>query len=503
MTKKAKPLFTDAEWNFKTIQKVTDVVEDIARNELGLDFYPNQIEIIDSDGMIDAYTSFGLPIMYKHWSFGKRYIRDSQSYKKGHMGLAYEIVINSNPCISYLMAENSMTMQTLVLAHAAAGHNHFFKNNYLFQQWTDASSIVDYLVFARDFIARCEERYGFEAVEKVLDACHAIQHYGVDRFKRPKKLSLAKERERQQEREDYIQRTMNDLWRTVPKKDGTTSEEQAIRYPDEPQENLLYWIEKKSPILAGWERELVRIVRKLGQYFYPQRQTKILNEGFATYVHYDIMNRLWEKGLITDGSYMEFIHSHTNVVMQLPFDHKYYSGVNPYALGFDMLQDIKRMCNTPTKEDEEWFPELVGQDFNKVLLDVVANYRDESFINQFLSPEMIRKWHLFQIHDSNMRSYYQIDAIHNERGYRKVRSIMAANYDIAKIDPDIQVWDVDLRGDRTLVLRHTMRNGIQLNKDTEAVLKHIAYLWGYNVKLETVEDGNTRFSYSVASDRKR
>jgi stage V sporulation protein R len=503
MSKKIKPLFSGSEWTFKHIQHATEVIEDIARTELGLDLYPNQIEIIDSDGMLDAYCSNGLPLMYKHWSFGKHFLHDSQSYKKGHKNLAYEIVINSNPCISYLMAENSMTMQTLVISHACVGHNHFFKNNYLFREWTDASSIVDYLVFARNFISKCEERYGFDAVERVLDACHTIQHYGVDRFKRPKKLSLAKEREHQEDREEYIQRTMNDLWRTIPKKEDSVKENQKVRYPEEPQENILYWIEKKSPVLANWEREIVRIVRKLGQYYYPQRQTKVLNEGFATYVHYDIMNRLWEKGLITDGSYMEFIHSHTNVVMQLPFDHKYYSGVNPYALGFDMLQDIKRICTNPTAEDEEWFPDLIGQNFNDVLLDIVANYRDESFINQFLSPTMMRKWHLFQINDNTDKNFYEISAIHNEQGFKSVRSTLAKSYDIANIDPDIQVWDVDLRGDRTLYLRHNMKNGIQLNKDTEKVLRHIAYLWGYSVKLESVDPVTNRIdrTYSVTSER--
>ena len=132
-----------------TIQRVHDAVEEIAHGELGLDIYPNQIEVINSEQMLDAYSSIGMPLFYKHWSFGKHFARNEALYRAGMQGLAYEIVINSNPCISYIMEENTATMQTLVIAHAAFGHNHFFKNNYLFKQWTDANGILDYLEFAK------------------------------------------------------------------------------------------------------------------------------------------------------------------------------------------------------------------------------------------------------------------------------------------------------------------------------------------------------------------
>jgi stage V sporulation protein R len=134
------------------------------------------------------------------------------------MGLAYEIVINSNPCISYLMEENTMAMQALVIAHAAYGHNSFFKGNYLFKMWTDASSIIDYLVYAKNYVNECEERYGLDVVEETLDSCHALMNHGVDRYRRPSKLSLAQEQARREEREAYAQRQINDMWRTLPKR---------------------------------------------------------------------------------------------------------------------------------------------------------------------------------------------------------------------------------------------------------------------------------------------
>ena len=140
--------------------------------------------------MLDAYASVGMPLMYPHWTFGKRFARDEALYRNGYQALAYEIVINSSPCISYFMEENTMAMQTLVIAHAAFGHNHFFKNNYLFQQWTDAEGILDYLDFAKRYVAECEERHGVDAVESVLDAAHALMNQGVFRYRRAAKLKM-------------------------------------------------------------------------------------------------------------------------------------------------------------------------------------------------------------------------------------------------------------------------------------------------------------------------
>ena len=149
----SKPLlYTGTDWNFETIQRIHDAIHEIARDEFKLDVYPNQIEVITTEQMLDAYSSVGMPLYYKHWSFGKHFAHHEAGYRKGLRGLAYEIVINSNPCISYIMEENTATMQALVIAHAAFGHNHFFKNNYLFRQWTDADGILQYLDFAKGFV---------------------------------------------------------------------------------------------------------------------------------------------------------------------------------------------------------------------------------------------------------------------------------------------------------------------------------------------------------------
>ena len=188
-------LFSGSDWDFKTLSRAYEAIEAIAIEELHLDIYPVQMEIISSQQMLDAYSSVGMPLMYRHWSFGKHFLYQELLYRKGGRGLAYELVINSNPCIVYLMEENTMALQALVTAHAALGHNHFFKNNHLFRQWTDASAILSYLDFAKGYIARCEERHGVAAVEAILDAAHALMEQGVFRYRRPPKLSSERQRE--------------------------------------------------------------------------------------------------------------------------------------------------------------------------------------------------------------------------------------------------------------------------------------------------------------------
>src|SRR5690606_34653157 len=429
-TTKPRALPEQSEWTFDLIEQAHEEIRRVAK-KFGLDTYPNQLEIITAEQMMDAYASVGMPVNYHHWSFGKHFMSTEKSYKRGQMGLAYEIVINSNPCIAYLMEENSLMMQTLVIAHASYGHNSFFKGNYLFRTWTDADAIIDYMVFAKNYIAECESRHGTEAVELMLDSCHALQNYGVDRYKRPARLSLMEENARQREREAYLQSQVNDLWRTLPiQKDKAETAKEAPRFPAEPQENLLYFIEKSAPLLEPWQREIVRITRKISQYFYPQRQTQVMNEGWATFWHYTILNQLYDEGVVGNGFMMEFLQSHTNVVYQPPVSSPYYSGINPYALGFAMMSDIRRICENPTDEDKEWFPDIAGSDWRKTLDFAMRNFKDESFIAQYLSPKLIRDFHFFSIIDDDEKDKLKVSAIHDESGYRYIRQRLADQYNI-------------------------------------------------------------------------
>jgi len=501
--RRREPLPSGSEWRFDLVERYDREIARVAE-KFGLDTYPNQIEVISAEQMMDAYASNGMPIGYYHWSFGKRFLATEQVYKRGAMGLAYEIVINSNPCIAYLLEENTMPMQALVVAHACYGHNSFFKGNYLFRTWTQPDAIIDYLLFSKQYIIQCEQRYGEEEVERVLDACHALATFGVDRYKRPPKRTLAQERLRLKEREEHLQQLVNDLWRTLPHAADADAEASEQRFPSEPQENLLYFLEKHAPLLEPWQREMARIVRKLAQYFYPQRQTQVMNEGWATFWHYTIMQTLYDEGLLADSFLLEVLHSHTNVLTQPGFDSPYFGGINPYALGFAMYRDIRRICEEPTDEDRQWFPDIAGSDWLKTLDFAMRNFKDESFIQQFLSPKVIRNLRLFCLVDDDEAPNLRVGAIHNDEGYRAVRETLARQYALTEREPNVQIANVDVGGDRSMTLRHYRADRRPLHPMFKDVMKHLAYLWGFTLRLETAnEDGTFEPTHEIRVDKRR
>jgi stage V sporulation protein R len=487
-------IYEGADWDFSTLRRINDACEEVALGEMGLEIYPNRIEVISAEQMLDAYASSAMPVFYRHWSFGKHFAQHETLYRKGLRGLAYEIVINSDPCLCYVMEENTATMQALVIAHAAFGHNHFFRNNRQFRDWTDAKGILDYLEFARSYVAKCEERHGEAAVERLLDSAHALMGHGVHRQLRRRTPDLKREEERERERRQHAEQIYNVLWSTLPAKGPAAAElrnDEAKRRAllQLPQENVLYFLEKTAPRLEPWQREILRIVRHVAQYFHPQRQTKMMNEGCATYVHHRVLNRLHERGRISDGAMLEVLHSHSSVILQPEFDDPRYGGMNPYALGFAMMEDIERVCREPTEEDRAWFPDWAGcGDAMPVLREAWAEYRDESFLLQFLSPHLMRKLKLFHVEDDAGQPVMRVESIHDERGYRRLRSALARQYDPAWTDADIQVVDVDLGGDRRLMLEHRVNAGRLLDEaEARQVLRHLAALWTYDVLLQEVD----------------
>lgn len=482
--KRKEPLSTSSDWTFELLQSYDTEIARIAK-DFNLDTYPNQIEVISAEQMMDAYSSVGMPIGYNHWSFGKQFVNVEKGYKRGQMGLAYELVINSNPCISYLMEENSMAMQALVIAHACYGHNSFFKNNYLFKMWTSADAVIDYLVFAKNYLRECEERYGVHEVESLLDSCHALMSHGVDRYKHPSPLSIQEEKTRQQNRESYLQSQVNDLWRTIPSHEDEAADNQKKRFLDEPQENILYFLEKSAPLLKPWQREVIRITRRIAQYFYPQGQTKVMNEGWACFWHYTLLNAMYDEGLVTDEFMLEILQSHTGVVYQPAYNSEYFNGINPYTLGYNMMQDIKRIAENPTEEDKRYFPDLANSDWQTSLDFAMQNFKDESFISQYLSPSLMREMKLFKILDDDKKKELYVDAIHNDGGYQVLRESLSKQYNLSYIDPDIQIYDVDIEGDRSLTLHHVAHNRRPLEPGTMEVLKHLYRLWKFPVRLKS------------------
>ena len=495
-----------SDWTFKKLEEHDKVISDYAKDWLKLDTYENQIEVISSEQMLDAYASNGMPVFYNPWSFGKKFIEQQKAYKSGQMGLAYEIVINSDPCISYLMEENSMPMQSLVIAHACYGHNAVFKNNYLFRERTRAQDIVNYLIFAKNYIKECEEKYGSKEVESFLDSCHTLMNHGFNKHTRhdqdkEQKILL------EIENAAFLQKNANELWdKTIPNKIKESNLNEKVKFPSEPQENLLYFFEKNSPYLEGWQRELLRIVRKKSEYFYPQMQTKTINEGFATFTHYNLMNKLFDDDWVDEGFITEILRSHCNVLYQPDFDSQNYSGFNPYALGFAIFNDIKRMCLTPTKEDEKFFPDIVGKNWVDITNDVMENYRDDNFVLQFMSPKVMRDFSLFSLERNAKEDHLLITDIHDDDGYRNVKRHLSESLDVNLKIPNLEVVDVDVYGDRKLTIRHTAYNDVMLHDSTVIkTLPHISNLWGFDVNLISVSsaDGRALKNYFYDATQKR
>lgn len=490
------------DWTPELLEVAWEQIEIIAREELRITYYKPQIEVVTARQMLDAYSSVGLPIYYKHWSFGKEFVANEKAYKAGKMGLAYELVINSDPCIAYLMEENDALVQTLVMAHASVGHSAVFKHNYLFKAHTDAATIVDYLNFAKMYLKKCEEKYGEEEVEAVLDACHALQSYGVDRYKKPKMLSPAQEEARALERFERELEDYDPVWAKVGvpiKERNSKAIIKAIskfEMLDEPQENILYFIEKNAPHLPIWKRETIRIVRKLGQYFSPQRATKVLNEGYATFCHYYIVNRLYDKGMLDGGSMIEFFATHNNVVNQQEMTAQF----NPYKLGFSIFMDIKRICEggnsglhgewVPiTDEDKFYFPNLIGKDWVDEVNYAMENFKDETFILQYLSPKVVRDLRLFAVNDpGSYADEYEVTDVSNEKGFQGLRQKLAAQHAVENYMPDVQITGVDGKGTRKIMLEHFVKRGKPLEyQDAKLITKYIADLWEYTAQLKTIE----------------
>ena len=484
---KGKLLFEDGyDWTSNHddsfMANLLTTVEDFTRKELKLDFFENDFMIVPPEDMLDAYTSIAMPHMYHHWAFGQRFLQLKKQYAITN-SLAYELVINSNPCLSVNMQSNSTPMMLLVMAHAACGHNHFFKNNYMFQNWTSPDGIIGYLKYAARYIATCEERYGPDRVEGVLDAAHALQGQGVFRSKEERSFDPKREQQRLKERAEWEEANANPNQLLRPAKQKKESKD-TLAGLHLPEENILYFLEKYAPKLETWEREILRIVRMIAQYFYPQGQTKVMNEGCATFVHKYVIDRFGDMGLIGPGTVFEMLKSHAGVTYQQMFREtgRLSNSFNPYHLGWKMCEDIRRICENPTDEDRRWFKYWAGEkDWTAVLRDAWANYRDDSFIQQFLSPQLMRDLRMFTLRDGD--GELVVDNIHREYdSYEKVRDALSKAHNYDTLHPDIQIMACDMEGDRTLVLHHTQHNGVDLHKADEAMtMGYLRKLWGYNV----------------------
>ncbi len=465
--KKSKLLYVGYEWDLSTIKRLWKEIDVIGKS-YGLDYHQPQIELVSPEGMIDAYMLNGLPTGYNHWSYGKQYLSHEEREEGGQSHLAFEMIINSQPPIMYCSENNSATMQALVLAHAGVGHADFFKNNELFKLHADSKSILKYCEYAKKYISECEEIYGQDKITKLLDAAHSFQNYGVNKFIRSgidKKKLIKKNKEN---REKFEIENHSILF-----EDGKLNlvSEEAGSFPEE---NILWFIEKYSPILDLRQKEIVRIVRKLAQYFFPQPRTKIMNEGWATFWEYKILTDLYNKGMITSGAYLEFIHLYSSGTLQQPG-----TRINPYALGMAIWKDIKRICLNPDKEDLRIFPFIANTDWIETFKGIRRDYVDSSFILQYLSPKVVRDFKFVCIKNDNNEEFMEVTEIHSDEDFYEFRRKLSNSLNMENYFPRIEIKSCDFKGDRLVHLEYKRSDdGREISDDRDMMSHYFNVLWG-------------------------
>ena len=451
------------EYVLKDLIEWNEVIESKAK-ELGLNFYPQEFEIIGFNEMLGYEAYVGMPSRYPHWSFGKSYEKNKTLYSFNLTGLPYEMVINSNPCLAYLMRENTLPLQILTMAHVY-GHNDFFKNNRLFKEGTRAKLALEMFKLDGEIIREYINApgIGYEKVERILDAAHAIR-YNIGRVIGRKEMT--DEEIRKNRIDDYKKAIEN---KSILDMDMVIEEPILDKIPLEPYDDVVGFIIKYGK-LEEWEKDIVRIVKRETEYFMPQIETKTMNEGWASYWHYNILKSLD----LPEGLHFEFLKRHNDVVAPI------LGGLNPYYVGFKMFEDIERRY---------------GKD---KIFEVRDMERDASFIRRYLTQELCEELNLFQYGKKSFD--YVIEEVSDEDGWKEIRDNLAFTAGLGSI-PYIRVIDLNTR-DLTLTLEHVY-DGRELEATyAKETLKYVQQLWGYKVRLLTKNKDNKEFYINCDVDKK-
>lgn len=414
-------------------EKIIRVAED-----LGLDWHPIDYEIIDYQEMLSSMAYTGLPTHYRHWSYGKEYERTHTLYNMGQTGLPYEMIINSNPSIAYLMRENALYIHVLTMAHCV-GHSDFFKNNRMFAE-TNPENIIASFKSAAKYVRQLIEdpSIGIDRVEEILDAAHSIK-YQVPRFPGIK------------------YKTRDELLKIEKEKlaQDPTYSPNFSKNPLQPEYNILRFIAEHSKGLEEWERNLLLIVEESSKYFIPQALTKVMNEGWACTIHYKIINEL----NLPDSLHLPFIKLHNQVVRP------HLGQLNPYHLGFKLFEKII---------EKEGFEESM------IVREV---HNDISFLRFYCDQEFMQEMNYFSYSFKKDKKAITIDDISDDGGWESVRDQLITNVGLNRV-PVIFVDEVEK--DNTLCLTHEHDGrDLELAYATK-VYEHIKTLWKDNVKLVTI-----------------
>jgi stage V sporulation protein R len=438
--------------------------------EFGLDCNPQQFEICDHNQMLSSMAYSGVPSRYPHWSYGKTYEKQKTLYDYGVSGLPYELVINSNPVLAYLMRDNTLLLQILTIAHVY-GHNDFFKNNSTFKTTKPEYTIDTFKAHGSRVRSYIENPgIGLEKVETLLNAAHAVA-LQCRRNLAIRKRTPEEEREVLMESAQPLLDPFQSIHRRIPPVQPALN-----KVPPVPDQDLLLFIRDHNPNLAGWERDVLTIVHEEAQYFIPQIETKFMNEGWATYWHKRILDSL----NLPQDLHLEFIVRHNQVVRPLK------SSLNPYHIGLALWQDIHRRCSESVEGTAALLENRDELGQTNGLFEIRESDRDSSFFRRHLTEELIRDLNLYEHAAEGGRR--TIRNVADREGWRQVKETLLRNVGMNSV-PVIKVEDADFGHRHTLYLVHD-HDGRDLELEyTEKTLAYMGQLWGGEVVLKTVLDG--------------
>ncbi|MBE7959183.1 MULTISPECIES: SpoVR family protein [Bacillus] len=452
----------------KGLQRAIEEITDIAKG-FGLDFYPMRYEICPAE-IIYTFGAYGMPTRFSHWSFGKQFHKMKLHYDLG-LSKIYELVINSNPCYAFLLDSNSLIQNKLIVAHVLA-HCDFFKHNCRFQNTN--RDMVESMAAAAERIKHYERIHGIKEVESFLDAILAVQEHIDPSLVRPKLLWSVDDEE--EDEEETASSPYDDLWgmdkpKQVKKKKGKKP------FPPRPEKDILLFIEEHSRELEPWQRDILTMMREEMLYFWPQLETKIMNEGWASYWHQRIIRELD----LTSDEAIEFAKLNAGVVQPSK------TGINPYYLGLKIFEDIEERYDNPTDEMKK--TGVKSGSGREKMFEVREIESDISFIRNYLTKDLVMREDLY-LFQKQGRDYKVID-----KEWKAVRDQLV-NMRVNGGFPYLTVNDGDYLKNNELYIKHWYE-GIELDlKYLEKVLPYLYQLWGRSVHIESVlEDREVMFSY--------
>ncbi|KAB2496578.1 SpoVR family protein [Priestia endophytica] len=449
---------------YRAIEEITEIAEGF-----GLDFYPMRYEICPSE-IIYTFGSYGMPTRFSHWSFGKQFHKMKLHYDLG-LSKIYELVINSNPCYAFLLDSNSLIQNKLIVAHVLA-HCDFFKNNARFANTN--RDMVDSMAATAERITQYEILHGKREVEKFLDAVLSIQEHIDPSLMRPK-LSWTMDEE--EEEETTVETPYDDLWALDGDKVKKEKKKKKKKLPPQPEKDILLFIEQYSRELEEWQRDILTMMREEMLYFWPQLETKVMNEGWASFWHARIIRELE----LTSSEAIEFAKLNADVVQPSR------TTINPYYLGLKIFEDIEERYNNPTEEMKRLGVKAnSGRD---KMFEVREVESDISFIRNYLTKDLVMREDMY-LFAKQGRDYKIVDKQWTEVRDQLVSMRVNGGF------PYITVTDGDYLKNGELYLKHWYED-IELDvKYLEKVLPYTYQLWGRTVHMETSLEGKqVLFSY--------